>query len=876
MQNLSLGDNTWILTPTADVGPIPFHLRPCLLAGVRATVPGCVHTDLISAGILDDPYLGDNELKQFWIGSTDWTFSRTCELSPQLLACEHLDLAFDGLDTIATIELNGVVVGTSQTMHARHRFPIKSAAKPGANTLRVHFAAPRTHADRQRDVYGPMPVVGGTPGVQHPHNLIRKMACNFGWDWGPDVTTSGIFRAVRLEAWSGGRISGVRPLVTRADRDSAEVRVRVDVQGSGTVNVALLTPGGKPVAGTKTQGKKGQPVEWVFSVDRPALWWPVGHGGMADAEARPLYPVEVTLTGAAGEPLDRASCRVGLRTTELLTTPDVPAAHPISPAISPAVGDAISPAVGDARGERMELRISGKPVYCKGANWIPDDCFPHRVTRDRYERRIRQALDANMNMLRVWGGGLFESDEFYDLCDELGMMVWQDFPFACSTYPENADYKALVELEARDNVTRLASHPSLVVYNGGNENIVATYDWAAEFRKIRMEGKVPWGLGYWLDLLPKVLAELDPSRPYWPNSPYSGTMDRHPNANEFGNRHMWDVWHGEGQYRNYLGHFPRMATEFGYHAPPNYATLARAIAPEHRYWTSPQLLLHNKNYQDGQLQTTTRIGDDFTPPPPTLEAFDAWHYLAQTMQARALSMGIEWFRALHPWNSASLYWQFNDCWPVSSWSAVDGDGRAKPLLHASRRFFAPRLLTIKPARVTPGSQPIGDLCVYLHNDTDQEWTAPVSLREVTLLGDTLASTSHRVTIAPRSLARFDVPSNMTTRPSSFLVASTPDSHRAFWWFSPDKDYAYPEPRYNVSLDQTGPTRYRLEILAHTLLRDLTIQPDRLHPAATIDDAQLTLLPGDRASFHLHCPAPLSAEQLSKPPILFCANLFGKS
>lgn len=850
MQHISLDGAGWTLTPGVDVGSVPFHMRPLLLAGVAATVPGCVHTDLMAAGLMDDPYLGDNEVKQFWIGKTDWVYRRKFEVGAEMMEWERVELACDGLDTVATVEVNGEVVGTSATMHARQRFGVKKWLRVGENEVVVRFAAPRTYAEKQHELYGPMPVVGGTPGVQHPHHMIRKMACNFGWDWGPDVTTSGIYRGIRLEGWSGARVKAVRPQVVEAGEKRAVVRVMVDLEGSGDVEVGMRGPAGEEIRGKKIAGG----VEFV--VEKPALWWPVGYGGKGK---RPLYAVGVEVKGKGGKVLDRAERRIGLRTSELVTTAD---------------SEAGPEAVGAARGERMELRVNGKAVYCKGANWIPDDCFPHRVTRERYEKRIHQAMDANMNMLRVWGGGLFESEDFYEICDELGVMVWQDFPFACSTYPEGEAYAKLVEEEARDNVGRLAGHPSLVVYNGGNENIVATYDWAAEFRKIREEGKKPWGLGYWFGILPKVIAELDPTRPYWPNSPYSGQMDRHPNANEYGNRHMWDVWHGDGQYRNYLGHFPRMATEFGYHAPPNYSTLARAIPAEQRYWNSPLLLLHNKNYQDGQKQTNTRMADDFTPPPPTTAAFDAWHYLAQTMQARALSMGIEWFRALYPWNTASLYWQFNDCWPVSSWSAIDGDGREKPLLHATRRFFAPRLLTIKPKRVTAGNAAITELSVYLHNDSDEVWIAPVTVREVTVLGDTLSSTAQSVMVQPRSLVKFDVPANMMTRGSSFLVASTPGAERAFWWFSADKAMAYPEPRWDAEVVRVGEAEYRVTLVAHTLLRDVSIQADRIHPEATVNDGHVTMLAGDRQEFVVKSPVEVRASDLMGRPVVWCANWFG--
>jgi beta-mannosidase len=826
---------------------VPPALSKRLESGIPADVPGCVHTDLLAAGLLEDPYVADNELQQYWIGRVDWQFDCSFNADALLLSRPRIELAADGLDTLASIECNGQPIGESANMHARHRFDLRPALREGPNALSVRFAAPMTYAEQQDRLFAGLPREGGASGKLNPHNLIRKMSCNMGWDWGPEVTTSGIWRPIRIEAWDVARFASIRPMVTHASAERAVLVVHVDVESaspsaSTTIGATLTSPDGHEYQPTAEKDTL------VFRIPQPKLWWPVGHGG------QPLYTLTARLFDSTGRLLDEQTRRVGLRTIELRTDPD-PAP----------VGDPIP----DRAGASMSLCINGKPVYLKGANWIPDDCFPHRISPARYRDRILQAHAANMNALRVWAGGIYESDAFYDVCDELGMMVWQDFAFACATYPEEHPYDVLVEQEVRDNINRLAHHPSLVMWNGSNETILATFDWGPHYRAIREQGQRSWGLGFFLGLLPRMVKELDPSRPYWPSSPYSGSMDRHPNANEWGNTHIWDVWHGAGQYRNYLGHFPRLATEFGYHAPPAYATIARAIPPQHRRWDSPMMKLHNKNARPGQEQTNTRMADDFVPP---TSDYDSWHYLAQIMQARALSMGIEWFRALYPWNRGAMFWQFNDCWPVSSWSCIDGDGREKPLYFAARRFFAPRLITIKPRRVTPSNSPIEKLAVYLHNDSDHPWNASVLLTERQYDGEISHSHSCRAEVAPRSLTKFDVPETMLRQEGTFLVAET-GTHRGFWWPLPDKQMRYPSPRFDAELSEQDGHQI-LTLTARTLLRDLCLFPDRLDPEATVDDGFLTLLPGDSATFRIRCSQRLSIDALTTRPVINAANFHG--
>ncbi|MEO0963761.1 MAG: glycoside hydrolase family 2 protein [Planctomycetota bacterium] len=858
-----MSNASWTLRLAKPDDDTPAALNDRLRAGIPATVPGCVHTDLLAAGLIDDPYRYGVEPTLQWIGRCDWRYRCRFTLDAAWLDREHLELCCDGLDTVASLTLNGEAIGESANMHRRYRFDLIQRLREGENELVITFAAPVTAAEQAEGRYGALPHEGhGSNAAKPPHNMLRKMACNFGWDWGPVLTTAGVWRDIRLEAWDDARLGDVVPQVTSADPDRAAINVSAEVVGdaSGTVTYRLADPDGRALATVDRDNGEGVTTDRLV-VERPALWWPIGYGD------QPLYTLETLLCDAEGELIDRVVQRIGLRTFDLDTTPDATA------------GDGAR-VDGLPTGERMHLRVNGKPVLLKGANWIPDDCFPVRAHEPaRLDQRIEQAVAANMNCLRIWGGGVYADKHFMARCDELGVIVWHDFMFACAGYPEAEPYFSEVVAEARDNVSRLASHASLATWNGANESIQGVFAWGDAFRALR-HGDRPWGLGYWLDALPKIVAELAPATPYWANSPYSGSMDRDPNANEYGNRHIWDVWHGDGQYRNYLGHYPRLSTEFGYHGPPSFATLDAVIpdTPEQRRWDSPALNFHNRNGGRGNQQhTDLRMADDFDPPHDDL---DAWLYLAQVMQARALDMGCSWFRAQWPWCSGATYWQFNDCWPVSSWSAIDSGGRLKPLWYATRRFFAPRLVTIKPTRPIPAGKPIDKLAVYLHNDTDTPWTGPLAVRRVDLTGATVDESAFTAEVAPRAVERIDVPPDFLNRPTdTALVASIDDAQTGWWWFAPDKRLAYPvtdlADLIDASLDKAD-AGYTLSLTAKSLVRDLCVFPDRLDPDATASDNCLTLLPGETATLEITTAAEMTLKQLAAAPVMQAANEYGES
>jgi beta-mannosidase len=779
----------WTLELVDGPGPAGFAA-----VAVPATVPGSVHTDLLAAGLIPDPYLDDNERVVAWIGRASWRYRLTFDWSDQ--GFDRVDLAFDGLDTIADITLNGSPVASTRNMHRRYRFPVREVLREGSNELVVEFASPLRTADAESLALGYRPHVN-----HHPYNSIRKMACSFGWDWGIDTASSGMWRPVTLHSWSGARLAAVRPLA-RLDGDDGRLEAHVEVERASSLGALDLavTCGDATVHATILPGQDAA----VATVELGAVrkWWPVGYG------AQELYASDIALGDEAG-PLDGWSGRVGFRDIRIDSTPD-------------------------EHGTPFTFIVNDRPIFVKGANWIPDDAFPHRVDRGRYAARIDQAVGARMNLLRVWGGGIYEDDAFYELCDERGVLVWQDFLFACAAYSEDAPMFDEVEAEARDNVSRLVSHPSLALWNGNNENIWGFHDWGWERR---LEGK-NWGLGYYLDLLPSIVAELDPDRAYTPGSPWSFSIDRHPNDPEHGSIHEWEVWNRQ-DYPRYRDAIPRFVAEFGWQGPPAWSTLTRAITDDPLTPESPGMLVHQKA-QDGNDKLT----DGLVPHLPFPADMEAWHWAMQLNQARAVAYGIEHYRSWSPRNSGTIVWQLNDCWPVTSWAAVDGDGRVKPLWHALRAAYADRLITVQPRD--------GGLATVLVNDSDEPWTGELRVRRLGFDGQELAADKVEVQVPARSTATFAVRSDVAkaAAPEGEVIAASVGGIRGLWSFTEDRDARLPVPDFEIDARADGGDTV-VTITAHSYLRDITLLVDRIAPDAWAGEGLLTLFPGEVAEMRVH-------------------------
>lgn len=804
---------------SAIAGPAPAGIAG---QGIPAQVPGSVHLDLLRAGLIDEPFDGANETDQQWIGDVDWRFETTFDWHDD--GSRRQDLVAEGLDTLATVTLNGVEVGRTQNQHRSYRFDISRALVAGRNALRIDFAAPVPAAHALSVEHGERPHVN-----HHPYNALRKMASSFGWDWGIDVAASGIWKPIRIETWSVARISSVRPLVgvsegvgdgvdgatgvldahveiDRADAlDAGPLRVEVEI--AGIIESVEIAPGA-----TSAHVR--------VEVADAELWWPRGHG------AQPLYNVVVRLSGAAQH--DEWDGRVGFRTVRVDVAPD-------------------------EHGSPFAVHVNDRLIQIRGANWIPDHAFLTEVDRDRYARRIGDAVDANMNLLRVWGGGIYESDDFYDLCDEQGVLVWQDFLFACAAYAEEQWLAHEVEEEAREAVTRLSPHPSLVIWNGNNENIVAYAEWPG-WRQ-RVQG-LTWGEGYYRRLLPGILAELDPTRFYAPGSPYSFSSYVSPNLDTHGTVHIWDVWNTK-DYSAYREWTPRFVAEFGFQGPPAWTTLVDAVHDSPLDPYGEQMLVHQKAHE-GNLKLERGHG----PHLPTPATIDDWHWATQLNQAAAMRFGISHFRSLAPYNTGSIVWQLNDDWPVISWAAVDFAERRKPLWYALKAVYEPRLITVQPRD--------GVLAVVLLNDADASWSGELVARRVAFDGTVRAEVRIPASVDQRAAATVALPAALHTpdaESDEVLVIDAEGFGRAVHDFAEVVGQDLEASPFDVDVRRTGDA-VRVRVTARSYVRDVFLLADRGHPDAAVDSGLVTLLPGESHEFLVtRVPADVDPEVFAGPLVL---------
>jgi beta-mannosidase len=825
---LNLHDG-WTVRPVA--GPVPDEVADA--GPILATVPGTVHTDLLAAGLIPDPYLDDNERLLAWIGLTDWRYETMFDWAPG--DDDRVQLVFEGLDTVAAVLLNGEVLASTANMHRTYRIDVHDLLREGTNLLSVTFDSAVRFADQNSLELGARPHVN-----HHPFNAIRKMACNFGWDWGPDVVTAGIWRPATLQSWRTARLAAVRPVVdVLGSHGTVEVHVDVERADQAAPLVVVARVGGAAASLSLGPGETTGTVS--LSVDDVERWWPRGHGD------QPLYDLVVTL-GEEGHPdseLDTWSRPIGFRTVRLVTEED-------------------------EHGTSFTFVVNDQPVFVKGVNWIPDDAFPHRVSRSRYADRLAQAAEAGVNLVRVWGGGIFEADDFYAECDERGLMVWQDFLFACAAYSEEEPLRSEVIAETRDNVTRLMTHPSLVLWNGCNENIWGHEDWEW---KSRLDGKT-WGWGYYTDVLPGIVAELDPGRPYSAGSPWSptagspisptagspsaSTTDRHPNDPRHGTMHIWDVWN-QLDYPVYRDYTPRFAAEFGWQGPPTWSTLIRSVSDDPLTPESPGMLVHQKA-AEGHRKLTRGLVAHL----PVPDDMDDWHWAMSLNQARAVQAGVEHFRSLSPLCSGSVMWQLNDCWPVTSWAAVDGDGRRKPLFYALQHAHADRLVTVQPRD--------GGLVAVLVNDTREAWSEPVLVTRRDFDGKELNAVQLAVDAAARATVVLPLPAEVATPgdPRREVLVVQTEAARCLWFFAEDRDSDLPPPSFDASVTRTE-TGYAVQVAALSLVRDLALLVDKVDPDAIVDDMLTTMLPGETLTWQVTSSADADQDAFLHPTVLRSAN-----
>ncbi len=618
---------------------------------IPAIVPGDVYRDLLKAKQIPDPFYRDNEEQCKWIGESDWTCTRDFTVSKALLKRERVLLKCHGLDTLATLTINGQPVATTDNMFRTWEWDVKSLLKAGTNSITISFASAMQYC-RKRGEARKLPA-----WVTKGRNWIRKEQSNFDWDWGLHAVTAGIWRDIELIGVDIARL---------VDLSTAQDHSKKDEVGL-TVDLAVERISRKPLKAVVTVSLKGRQLQQEelmlrgakgsveFSITDPKLWWP---NTMGD---QPLYDVTVELLDATGAVLDAQSRRIGLRTLELDRHKD-------------------------EWGESFQFVVNGIPFFSKGANWIPADAIQSRMTEKRYRMLIQASADANMNMLRVWGGGIYEEDVFYELCDELGICVWQDFMFACATYPTfDKPFMATVKAELTDNIKRLRHHPSIALWCGNNEieQGLARETWTNWSMSWKAYGKL------FDELIPEVLAKLDPQSSYWPGSPHSPLGDRKDfNNPTCGDAHLWDVWHGKKPFEWYRTCEHRFNSEFGFQSFPEPKTVNGYTEKADRNITS-LVMEHHQRSGIGNATIMQYMLDWFKLP----LGFENTLWTSQILQGMAIKYACEHWRRSMPRGMGTLYWQLNDCWPVASWASIDYHGRWKALHYMAKEFFAPVLVS---------------------------------------------------------------------------------------------------------------------------------------------------------------------------------------
>jgi beta-mannosidase len=772
-----------------------------------AEVPGVVQTDLLNNKLIPDPFYRDNEKSLQWIGLTDWEYQTEFDLDSATLARGHVDLNFAGLDTYADVYLNDVELLKADNMFRAWRVPVKDRLHSGKNTLRIVFHSPiKLMMPKVKAMPVRLPTVGQVQVVSEEgiatDPYTRKAPYHYGWDWGPRYVTEGIWLPVKLIAWDDLRIDNFHIHQKTISKEEAGLAAEFDIVASRggdatfTVSHADGSRASKQLDGEqKVRLDAGfNHITIPFRIANPSLWYPNGYGQQT------LYKFSGTVVTSKGKSVvieDHADVRTGLRSLELRRQPD-------------------------EWGKSFTFVVNGIPIFAKGADVIPFDSFATRVTAAQQRQILQAARDAHMNMIRHWGGGYYESDDFYDICDELGIMVWQDFMFGGAMVPGDLPFQENVREEVTQQVKRLRDHPSISLWSGNNEVETGWRFWGDRMY-FKDSLTAPQRERVWQDyvvlfhdVIKSVVAEYGAPVPYWPSSP-SANFEDDPGGQRNGDMHYWSVWHALEPISEYTHQFPRFMSEYGFQSFPDIATVRKFAEPQDLDIISPVMQEHQKN-NGGNERIRTYVLREFREP----KDFESFLYVSQVMQAEAIKVGAEHLRRQRPRTMGSLYWQLNDCWPVASWSSIDYYGHWKALHYYARRFYDDVL-------VSPWEEN-GTLSVYVVSDKVQPTEAQLRIRVMDFQGKTLLDKSQPVTVPELSSKVY------VSYPRQDLLKDTDAQHafavielsqggkvisRNLWLFDHVRNLTLPSPSIQAELSGNGGS-YVLKLQSAVLAKHVYI------------------------------------------------------
>lgn len=617
---------------------------------LTASVPGTVHLDLMYNKLITDPYKDENEKKVQWIENEDWDYQTSFKILSKELENQNIDLVFEGLDTFSEIFLNGKLVTKTDNMFRKWELSVKQYLKVGENLLQIKFkSALNTGTELAKRVPFTMP--------ESPRSFVRKAQYQFGWDWGPRLVTAGIWKNVKLKFWNNAKLENVKFGQKSLTKQKADLNFHFEIVADkeGTYEVSINNKK------NQLQLKKGgNSVDIPYIIMNPKLWQPNGWGDPN------LYTIKVSVQKDS-KILSQEELRIGLRTIELIQEKD-------------------------ERGKSFYFKVNGHPLYIKGTNWIPADSFSPRITKEKYQRLIRDSKEANMNMIRIWGGGIYEDDEFYKACDENGILVWQDFMFAGSFYPSDDNFLNNVKEEVKDQVNRLQNHPSIALWCGNNEVDEAIVNWGyqKQFKYSKEDSLQVWKdyKKVFHDLIPNTLKEnvTSDKNIYWPSSPSIGWG--HKESLTEGDSHYWGVWWGEQPFEIYNEKVGRFMSEYGFQGMPSLETTkSMFLGNPDLNLQNPTIKAHEKHGRGWEIINKYMERDYDVP-----SDFVKYNYVSQLLQARGMQIAIDAHRRSKPYNMGTLYWQLNDCWPVVSWSSIDYLGNWKALHYQIKRSFEQQII----------------------------------------------------------------------------------------------------------------------------------------------------------------------------------------
>ncbi len=793
-----------------------------------ATVPGLVHTDLMSHQLIPDPFYRDNESKVQWVSNTDWEYRKTIKADESLLGHKNIELVFEGLNTLADVYMNGKWILKTDNMFREWRINIKPFLKPGDNVVVVVFhqlkpevtRLDKEHPDEDSGLDTTNAMIKGFAQSLKQGSYIRKAAYEKGWDWGPSMVTCGIWRPVYIQTWDNERVADFGIIQNDISKQAAHINANVQVYSMVKTSAMLKLE--YSFGDQKTEfsylvtlheGKND--LSYPIDITDPKLWYPNGYG------PQNLYHFKVTLL-KNNKIADEISMRSGLRSVKLNTE-------------------------RDSAGRKFEFIVNGIPVFAKGANIIPFDHFPTRVTKEKYRSFLQAAANANMNMMRLWGGGYYETKEFYDTCDELGIMVWQDFMFANATPPNFL--RENIEMEIDYQVRRLRNHPCLAVWCGNNE-ITITMEtrmgaipdaFKTLFELLKPKGVTPYinYLSYFKGTIPNIVKGLSPEMPYTNSSPTADFEQQTPTFNS-GDRHNYDVWWNNKDIEVQSGYHVRFMSETGIQAFPDMQTINAFTLPEDRAPKSHVMNAHQKNYLvNGNGVITKIIKSEYK----ETTDFNSFVYLSQLVQGESLKIFDESMRRQRPFSMGFLYWQLNDSWPVISWATSDYYGRPKAALYMAKHFFAPVL-------VSP-FQEDGKVNIYVVSDKTTNIAATLTVKLMNFNGKVLLNKQNSLIVKPlssniaQSVSQKELDDAGYDAATTFISVELSNNEGVMssnqMYFKKPKDLSFPTAPIQSSIVKTG-DHYQLTLSSSVLAPRVAVSFET--EDTELSDNYVNVLPGE--------------------------------